>query len=92
MWGETKEQAIAAWNRRAAPKVKPLVWVKDEAITAIGVYCLNIEDRNHEEHFDKWYWYVSGSSRESVASYMTKESAKAAAQADYQRRILEVLE
>ena len=94
-------QSLAtAWNTRTAPQVKPLVWGDEcrknsspdrwyaEMPCGSGDYTVAGSTRKNE-----WRWYRNG--RYVVGFYdkepTTIEAAKAAAQADYTRRILDAL-
>lgn len=86
-------EAIAAWNTRAAPKVKPLVW--DERYD--GVSRAEYRPRHFYECHDigrGWVCHetIHGTGHSIGEVWTTREEAKAAAQADYERRILEALE
>jgi len=90
----------AAWNTRTPPQVKPLVWSDEcrknsfpdrwqaEMPCGAGDYTVAGSTRKNE-----WRWYRNG--RYVVGFYdqepTTIEAAKAAAQADYTRRILDAL-
>ena len=90
----------AAWNTRTPPQVKALVWSDEcrknsfpdrwqaEMPCGAGDYTVAGSTRKNE-----WRWYRNG--RYVVGFYdqepTTIEAAKAAAQADYTRRILEAL-
>ena len=79
-----RNAAITEWNTRAAPNVKPLVWddwdgVMTVAKTTLGTYSLSASFR---------LLFTNGSYR----YFETEQAAKAAAQADNTRRILEALE
>ena len=90
-YGFDKDTAIAAWNTRAAPKVKPLVWTaKGYAQTPFGKYLVVREDWSGEEDF--WFICFAGKPYGKCGEHGSEEAAKAAAQADYERRILDALE
>ena len=94
------DEAITAWNTRTPPQVKPLVWSDEcrknsfpdrwqaEMPCGAGDYTVAGSTRKNE-----WRWYRNG--RDVVGFYdqepTTIEAAKAAAQADYTRRILDAL-
>lgn len=96
---ETEAEAIAAWNRRAVSvRVKPLVWENFDAWTfwarcPVGSY--QVEERN-----GVWKATLDNTrGLEVVYEYTTDgltsddfQGAKAAAQADYEARILAALE
>jgi len=89
---KTKKDAVAAWNTRPAPKVKPLVWVTHggipglhEASSPIGWYY------NIWASEGVWYEGDPASGEPMRKKYATIEAAKAAAQADYDARILAAL-
>lgn len=78
---QTQAAAILAWNTRAVPKVKALEWVRgaNDYWYAIGVAMYVI-------------WYkMEGYELEHKSTHPTLEAAKAAAQADYESRILAAL-
>ena len=90
-YGFDKDTAIAAWNTRAAPKVKPLVWTaKGYAQTPFGKYLVVREDWSGEEDF--WFICFAGKPYGKCGEHATLEAAKAAAQADYEARILAAIE
>lgn len=86
----TESKAIAAWNRRAdlmpAPSVtvKPLVWEDDKwrsrAVGAGSKYLIELS------HNGSWYY------GDVVWSFATLDAAKAAAQADYEARIMAAIQ
>lgn len=89
-------EAIAAWNTRAPVRVKPLVWGDAPARgrrckgygVAGAVYTIAFYAGSVGPAIYRW------ASEESAWSepFETFEAAKAAAQADYERRIREALE
>lgn len=94
-------KAIAAWNRRQSPAgvgVKPLEWKPIgpadsdiEAETELGTYVISVDSvvagRTH------YLWVAGqGESEEHHSDYTSMAEAKAAAQADYERRILSAIE
>jgi hypothetical protein len=87
--GEHAFGDVEAWNTRAAPKVKPLEWedARDgrwsQSRTGSGFEYL-IRDMG-EYFLLPFPW-------KPPERFPTVEAAKAAAQADYERRILEALE
>lgn len=103
-WAETEAEAIAAWNRRAALParwvgVKPLVWEPSvigkpwhSAKAPWGWYYAQWDDETQA-------WFASLEMGEveapiilSPSDVPTIDAAKAAAQADYEARILSALE
>jgi len=85
----TVDGSIAAWNTRAAPRVKPLVWDRmDEARGGMAKYIA------YETTPNDWncVCYPHDAAQCRLAEKVTKEAAKAAAQADYTARILAALE
>ena len=100
VWQGTEAEAIAAWNRRAAlPKVKPLVWEPSainkpwhSAKAPWGWYYAQWDDETQA-------WFASLEMGEVEAPIILSPSdvpsidaVKAAAQADYEARILAALE
>ena len=85
---DSHQQAIDAWNTRAAPKVKPLEWheLGDQWNT---VTCGRIQITQRGVHPN---WALSCSSPETDLDYGTLEKAKEAAQKEHERRILSALE
>jgi len=94
-----ESMSLYGWNTRAAPKVKTLVWEGPTratngtwvAKTIIGNYCVGNDDGWHAtlyDGIDKWEWEPE----EHPKSYKGPHAAKAAAQADYERRILAAIE
>ena len=98
--GTSLAAICAAWNTRTPPQVKPLVWSDEcrknsfpdrwqaEMPCGAGDYTVAGSTRKNE-----WRWYRNG--HYVVGFYdqepTTIEAAKAAAQADYTRRILDAL-
>lgn len=86
--------AVTAWNTRAAPKVKPLDWHSTDVIpsrptwSAEGLGGVYVIDYREKHGFYRLLW----ASCRSNEFHPTLEAAKAAAQADYERRILDALE
>lgn len=90
IYGRNAQDAINAIQ----PTVKPLVWVEPKAdgvfaerIWASEIY--TIEKRNHAEVFDLYCTLWDG---DNSVRFDTLEAAKAAAQADYEARILSALD
>ena len=86
----SEADTVAAWNTRTPPQVKPLVWHKSHMRPWDGDYhtfptCYTI--RCADENGYKWTALGLG----AHGYGHTPEGAKAAAQADYTRRILEAL-
>lgn len=72
-------------------KIKPLTWTaKGYASTPFGKYLVVCEDWSCEEDF--WFVCFAGKPYGPCGEHATEEAAKAAAQADYERRIREALE
>jgi len=90
---ETEAEAIAAWNARAAPLVKPLVWDRmprgmcHVAKTGFGRYSV-------ERNYGGWAMWTPEQTddAEPLKCFTSEETARAAAQADYTARILAALE
>ncbi len=104
-WADTKAEAIAAWNTRAdlsqaaitaamMGAVKPLEWVHDKAECEVGVYVI---DSGKSGDGRWWAWALNPDASDPFFIWTygnsagTEEFAKAAAQADYQARILSAL-
>ena len=88
-----KQKAVEVWNTRAAPKVKPLVWLvgsgranyeDHEAWTMLGTYSCR---RLSTGSWTLW----KNERRLSDDEYATIEEVKAAAQARHDRNILSEL-
>lgn len=70
---------------RGAPKVRPLIWDGNVASTPFGAYTVCEDD-------DDWsYTFHNYPYGDPDAGHITEEGAKAAAQADYEKRILSAL-
>ncbi|MAK86551.1 MAG: hypothetical protein CMK96_06335 [Pseudomonas sp.] len=93
-----QERIVAAWNTRAAPKVKPLVWKdsrfssspRETASTLVGCYEAMLWSSGQyggsvpsEDEDESWREFDGCGSM---------EEAKAVCQADYERRILSALD
>lgn len=102
----SRNRVVNKWNTRAAPKVKPLVWSQTtdtkkygfprrrwRGLAGLGVqYVIWDYDRSEADRVDGWF-LVGGLSTFILGSrHDTLNHAKAAAQADYDRRILDALE
>jgi hypothetical protein len=90
--GEDEDKAIAAWSTRASPRVRPLEW--DERYD--GVSRAEYRPRHFYECHDigrGWVCHetIRGTGHSIGEVWTTREEAKAAAQADYERRILGAL-
>jgi hypothetical protein len=73
------------------PRVKPLVWTqKGYAETPFGKYHVVMEDWSGQDDF--WFVCFAGKPYGKCGEHGSEEAAKAAAQADYESRILEALE
>ena len=83
-----------SWNTRAAPKVKPLVWEHaNDYLFLSELFIFGII--RVEKYGSGWQvnWSMPGFSGTFVeGEFDTADEAKTAAQADYERRILEALE
>lgn len=86
-----------ARRAQAGVTVKPLVWRQQSrdchvAHTALGDTA--VQNESHALAPDRWGWWSAGSAEDdSPSGYaVTIEAAKAAAQADYEARILSALE
>ena len=89
------------WNARIPPKVKLLVWIDDsrkysfpnrwhtEMPCGSGDYSVTGSTRKNEWKWFRGGYYVRGHHNQEPT---TLDAAKAAAQADYERRILAGLE
>ena len=84
-------EQITSWNTRAdlaKPRVKPLVWRQyspngnSEAQTTIGQYV--VEDHG----LNDWGVWLNDTHDPIIGPFNTLEAAKAAAQADYEARVL----
>lgn len=95
----TKERAkdalTAALPFLQGVKVKAMEWVKpplsetlSRCETEFGTY----RTWTHDEANGKWFWSVEGGYNEVTGEATDEEVAKAAAQADYEARILSALE
>jgi hypothetical protein len=84
-----KAEARLATARADAVRVKPLVWKTGQALTSTGNYIVVQEDWDQEP-----FWFVlrNGKPAGKLGEHSTEEAAKAAAQADYEARILAALE
>ena len=91
---DVSDALVAALEPMDKPRVKPLAWKLDDNRTAYAQrqyfadrYC--IEHRLHgDDVFDLWI----GPDAVKATRHPTLETAKAAAQADYEARILAALE
>jgi len=90
------DEAITAWNTRTPPQIKPLVWVETRHKSpdqlgirsgAIGINYVIISALMR----DNSILSSGGSANIGPFHFDTIEAAKAAAQADYTRRILDAL-
>lgn len=92
---ETSDMAISAWNARAATKVKPLVWGEGQekavhAKSSVGLYVVYTCSGTMTGKFNPCLNAVGiGPGPRRVCDSLA--DAKAAAQADYERRIREAL-
>lgn len=88
------DAALAAADEleaRAFVKVKPLRWTsKSYAETPFGKYLVVREDWSDGQDF--WFVCFAGKPYAKCGEHGSEEAAKAAAQADYERRIREALE
>ena len=69
--------------------VKPLVWHKGKALMPYGSYLVVQEDWDDEPF---WFVMINGRAYGKCGEHSTEESAKAAAQADYEARILAAID
>ncbi len=83
-WGKTEDEAVTAWNTRAKPKVMQLYWSGDFGHTGLGHYYHIGKENVLKRH--------ETSNETGIGVFETRDEAKAAAQADYERRVLECLE
>ena len=84
----TKREAIAAWNTRATPKVKPLEWVD-----LYGDGSRFDTSSDHVLGFHASFIQTAhGYYHSALGRHETYNDAVEAHQADYERRILEALE
>ena len=93
-WYPDEEQAIAAWNQRAKPVVRALVWKdpgtgfeKAEPFGLLEYEVGSAEEDGGEGFF--WYEYLSD---KYVTGFVDEAAAKAAAQADFTSRVHACLE
>ena len=84
------EENIRTWNTRAGPKVKPLEWVVSKGEQKAGSlgfsYYLELTHGQHSLSFSALNYF------KLIYKGSSEEKAKAAAQRDYERRILSALE
>jgi len=100
--GKRRADAIAAWNTRAPVKVKPLVWDVTGWSGGDGIKGENDDEWTahlHGHHYAAYYiaWFGGDVFRladpdDKVSRHTSLDAAKAAAQADYEARILAALE
>lgn len=102
VWEDSEEEAYAVWNTRAdlaKPRVKPLVWDKNPDEQE---WYAKIAEVNGDT-FERGYMILPSASgftlydgfasrRRVLAHFTLAPEAKAAAQADYERRILSAME
>ena len=85
------DAAIAALEPMDKPRIKPLVWTqKGYAETPFGKYHVVMEDWSGQDDF--WFVCFAGKPYGKCGEHGSEEAAKAAAQADYEARILAALE
>jgi len=83
--------ASAALDPMNKPRVSPLVWTaKGYAQTPFGKYLVVRGDWSGQEDF--WFVCFAGKPYGQCGEHSSEEAAKAAAQADYEARILAALE
>lgn len=83
--------ADAALAEIGGVQVKPLVWTsKGYAQTPFGKYLVAREDWSGQEDF--WFVCVAGKPYGKCGEHSSAKAAKAAAQADYEARILAAIE
>jgi hypothetical protein len=86
------EDALKAWNTRAAPKVKALEWFRyttscyGHGILGQG-YRIDVKAACCELYLDR-----DDQAREFLGEYKIQDQAKAAAQSHYEKLVLEALE
>ena len=95
-WGEFEDLARAAIDAMGEPgvKAKPLEWINHagsfSAKSIVGIYRLS------PDHLGRWQWDDAPHTAEMPSSlpwrFKTPREAKAACQADYERRILSAIE
>lgn len=93
--GTQGEEAAIEWNTRPAPKVKALEWEKldDNCFRAWLPIFGNVRVENYIGDYWLCNWSVPGySATFSPGHFGDEQEAKAAAQADYERRIRSALE
>ena len=88
-------RAFSTSSRRTRPmdkpRVKPLVWTQAGcAETPFGKYHVLMEDWSGQDDF--WFVCFAGMPYGKCGEHGSEEAAKAAAQADYEARILAALE
>lgn len=85
------QAAIAAIEPMDKPRVKPLDWTKKGyAETPFGKYHVVMEDWSGQDDF--WFVCFAGKPYGKCGEHGSEVAAKAAAQADYEARILAALE
>ena len=85
------DAAIAALEPTDKPRVKPLVWTQGGyAETPFGKYHVVMEDWSGQDDF--WFVCFAGKPYGKCGEHGSEEAAKAAANADYEARILAALE
>jgi hypothetical protein len=81
-------ESLEAWNTRAAPKVKALVWFKLRELCHVSSPCANLEYRVLEQGVD-FFVTING---ERFGSSNSIGLAQAMAQGHFEKLILEALE
>lgn len=69
--------------------IRPLVWDRGSAVTAVGCYTVIKQDRDDGP---SWFVLIDGGSSGLFGEHISEDSAKAAAQADYEARILAAIQ
>jgi len=88
--------AIADWNTRTAPQVKPLVWSHRGSLGSFAEVSFGSYHAQWDDEVRAWYGSLELGEHENPiilepADVQTEHKAQDACQADYTRRILEAL-
>ena len=99
VYGDDRDEAIAAWNTRAAPKVKPLVWAGEEndcyLICDFGNHWYEVSVTDTLERPCDYVWKATCEESMGGVDFLgtgTFAEAKALCQSDWERRLGEWLE